>query len=118
MANTYGQDRLVDSGPLYRGMKVEGDRIRLYFEHVGGGLDARGGPLSHFLIAGKDRRFVQAEAVIDGETILVSAPGVLDPVAARYAWTNDAQPNLFNREGLPASSFRTDDWPGATFDTR
>jgi sialate O-acetylesterase len=118
MANTYGQDNLVHSGPLYRSMTVEGDRIRLYFDHVGGGLVAKGGPLSHFLLAGKDRRFVQAEAVIDGETILVSAPGVLDPVAVRYGWSNDAQPNLFNREGLPASSFRTDDWPGATFDTR
>jgi sialate O-acetylesterase len=107
LAKTYGQDVPAYSGPLYRKMKVEGNRIRLYFDHAGGGLVARGGPLSHFLIAGKDRRFVSADAAIDGDTILVSAPGLSEPEAVRYGWSDDAQPNLFNREGLPAASFRT-----------
>ena len=118
MAKTYGQKDIVYSGPLYRKMKIEGDRIRLHFDDVGSGLVAKDGPLTHFEIAGKDRRFVSAKAMIDGDTILVSAPNVAHPVAVRYGWSNAAEPNLFNKEGLPASSFRTDDWPGATFDCR
>jgi len=67
-----------------------------------------------FTIAGKDRKFVEADAVIDGDAVVVSAPGVTDPVAVRFGWTSTATPNLFNKEGLPASPFRTDDWPGVT----
>jgi len=88
--------------------------IRLFFDHIGGGLAAKGGKLTHFTIAGKDREFVEATAVIDNDTIVVSSEKVKDPVAVRFAWSNAAVPNLFNAEGLPASSFRTDDWPGVT----
>lgn len=111
LAKTYGQKGLVYSGPIYNGMKVERDTIRLSFDSVGGGLVERGGPLTHFEIAGDDGVFVPAKAVIDNNTVVVSAAGVPKPAAVRYAFTNWAQPNLFNKEGLPASSFRTDDWP-------
>jgi sialate O-acetylesterase len=92
-------------------MKIERDTIRLSFDYVNGGLVAKGGPLISFMIAGEDRRFVPAKAVIEGDTVVVSCSEVKNPVAVRYAWSNWASPNLFNAAGLPASSFRTDDWP-------
>jgi sialate O-acetylesterase len=95
-------------------MKIEGSRIRLSFDHINGGLLAKDGPLTHFIIAGQDKQFERATAKIDGDTIVVSSFKVDKPVAVRYGWTNDAEPNLFNRAHLPASSFRTDDWPGVT----
>ena len=67
-----------------------------------------------FAIAGADRKFVWADAVIDGETILVSSPQVARPVAVRYAWAGNPVCNLVNKAGLPASPFRTDSWPGLT----
>ena len=70
--------------------------------------------MSHFTIAGSDRKFVPAKAVIDGDTILVTSPEVGEPVAVRFAWGAADEPNMKNREGLPASSFRTDDWPMVT----
>ena len=113
LANTYGRDGIVYSGPLYKSMKVEGDKIRLFFEHVGGGLTSGGKELTHFSIAGEDRRFCHAKAKIDGDTVVVwSAAVVPKPVAVRYAWGAADQPTLANQEGLPASSFRTDGWPG------
>jgi sialate O-acetylesterase len=114
LAQTYGKNGIVYSGPLYRAMRLEGNRIRLMFDYVGSGLMVRGGPLSCFTIAGRDRRFVVATARIDGDTILVSSEAVPRPVAVRFAWSNAPEPNLFNREGLPASPFRTDDWPSKT----
>jgi len=66
----------------------------------------------------KDKKFVDASAVIDGKTIVVSSDLVAEPVAVRYGWENAAEPNLFNKEGLPASSFRTDDWPGLTYNAK
>jgi sialate O-acetylesterase len=104
---------VVYSGPLYDGMKVEGDRIRVSFKHVGGGLEARGGKLAGFAVAGADRKFVWAEAEIDGETVVVRHPLVPAPVAVRYAWADNPEATLYNKEGLPASPFRTDDWPRA-----
>jgi len=110
----YGQD-LVFSGPTYRSMSVEQGRVRLQFDHVGGGLLARGGGLKHFAIAGADRKFVWAEAEIDGDSVVVRHDAIEGPAAVRYAWdANPAGANLYNREGLPASPFRTDDWPGIT----
>ncbi len=117
LAKTYGKD-VVFSGPLYKGMKVEGSKIRLSFEHVDGGLVAKGGSLKDFTIAGKDDKFVPAEAVIDGESIVVSSPEVKRPVAVRFAWRHDAEPNLFNKTGLPASPFRTDNLPLVTAGAR
>ncbi|MFH1748201.1 MAG: sialate O-acetylesterase [Planctomycetota bacterium] len=115
LARTYGRADLVYSGPLYKSMKVEGARIRLSFEHVGGGLVCDGDALTHFVIAGADRRFVPAQARIDGATVVVWSDAVSEPVAVRYGWGTADQPNLKNREGLPASSFRTDDWVEAGF---
>ena len=113
-AAAYGQD-LVYSGPVYDSMTIEGDKIRLSFKHVGGGLAAKGGEtLKGFAVAGKDRKFVWADARIDGQTVIVSSPSVPQPVAARYAWANNPECNLYNRENLPATPFQTDDWPGVT----
>ncbi|MFZ2657952.1 MAG: sialate O-acetylesterase [Victivallales bacterium] len=103
-----GED-LVYSGPICDSMKREGSHIRLYFKNVGGGLVAKGGPLEYFAIAGADHEFVWANAKIDGDTVLVWQDHVVDPIAVRYAWDSDpAGCNLFNKEGLPASPFRTD----------
>jgi sialate O-acetylesterase len=109
----YGE-KLVYSGPMYRGMIVEGRQIRLRFQHVGqGGLASRdGGKLEGFAIAGRDRKFVWADARIDGETVVVSSAKVQDPVAVRYGWADNPACNLVGKDGLPASPFRTDDWPG------
>lgn len=111
LAKDYGKKDIVYSGPIYKEMKVERDTIRLSFDYTDGGLIAKGGPLIDFMIAGEDRKFVPAKAVIEGDTIVVSCSEVKNPAAVRYAWSNWACPNLFNGAGLPASSFRTDDWP-------
>ena len=96
-------------------MAVEGDKIRLQFDHRGGGLMARDGkPLTDFTIAGADQKFVPAVATIDGDSIVVHSDKVAKPVAVRFAWRDDATPNLSNKEGLPASPFRTDQWKGVT----
>ena len=113
LAETHGED-IVCSGPLYDSMSVEGAKIRLKMKHVGGGLVARDGPLTHFTIAGSDGDFQEATAVIDGDTIVVSAAGVDSPTAVRFGWHQEAEPNLFNAAGLPASPFRTDDLPMLT----
>jgi sialate O-acetylesterase len=109
LAHTYGREGLVYSGPLLKSAKVEGDKIRISFDHVGGGLVALDGqPLSHFTIAGADGTFVEAQATIDGETVVVHADSVKEPQHVRFGWHEEAEPNLSNKEGLPASPFRTD----------
>ena len=114
----YGQD-VVYSGPMYDGMKVAGGKAVLSFKHVGGGLVAQGGgALKGFAVAGVDKVFVWADAQISGGTVVCSSPDVAEPVAVRYDWANNPIGNLYNREGLPASPFRTDDWPGVTVDRR
>ena len=111
LAKTYGQSAIVYSGPLYKCMKAEGNRVRLQFDHVGGGLVSRDGkPLSCFTIAGDDKKFVEATAEIDGETVVVHAESVSSPAAVRFGWHQEAEPNLSNKDGLPASPFRTDRW--------
>jgi sialate O-acetylesterase len=114
----YGRDT-VHSGPHFRTLKNEGNRIRLSFDHIGGGLIAqpRNGnkTLRGFAIAGEDRKFVWADATIDGRDVLVSSPTIAKPVAVRYGWhANPDTANLYNAEGLPASPFRTDTWPMIT----
>jgi sialate O-acetylesterase len=99
------------SGPVYDGMKVEGDKVELSFKHVGSGLEAKGGRLEGFTIAGKDRKFVNAEAEARGDKVIVWSPQVREPVAVRYGWANYPVVNLYNKQGLPASPFRTDDFP-------
>ncbi|HEY3412326.1 MAG TPA: sialate O-acetylesterase [Armatimonadota bacterium] len=113
LAKDYGK-KVEYSGPDYQSMKVESGKIRLTFTHIGGGLVAKGGKLTGFAIAGVDRKFVWADVVIDGESVVVSSSGVPEPVAVRYAWASNPVCNLYNKGGLPASPFRTDDWPGIT----
>jgi sialate O-acetylesterase len=109
LANTHGRD-IAWSGPWYRSMEITAQGIRLTFDHTHGGLLAKDGPLTGFTIAGEDRKFVTASAVMDGETVLVSSPEVNKPVAVRYAWSANPTCNLYNKAGLPAVPFRTDDW--------
>lgn len=107
-AIAYG-NKIEYSGPHYRSMKVEGDKIRLTFDHLGGGLTTKDdGPLKGFAIAGANGHFEFADAKIDGDTIVVSSAKVPNPTAVRYAWANNPVCNLVNKAGLPASSFRTD----------
>jgi len=109
LANVYGH-KIEFSGPVYEAMKVEGSAIRLTFSHLGGGLVAKdGAPLKWFEISGADKKFVAADAKLDGDTVVVSSPAVAAPVAVRYAWVNyPVGCNLFNAAGLPAAQFRTD----------
>ena len=114
LGTTYKQP-LEYSGPLYQSMTIVGNQVRLRFSHVGSGLVAQdGGELQGFAIAGANHKFYWAQARIDGDTILVSSPDVPSPVSVRYAWGDSPHCNLFNKEGFPASPFRTDDWPGIT----
>jgi sialate O-acetylesterase len=114
LAKAYGRD-VVYSGPIYKSMSIEGGKIRLQFEHCGAGLVSRDGkPLSHFTIAGDDQNFVPAVATIADDSIVVHSDEAAKPVAVRFGWRNDATPNLSNKDGLPASPFRTDQWKGAT----
>jgi len=100
-------------------MEINGNEIVLHFNHLGGGLIAGGdGPLKGFAIAGADRKFVWADAKIDSDSVVVSSSEVSEPVAVRYAWADNPVCNLYNKEGLPASPFRTDDWPGITVDNK
>ncbi len=106
----YGE-KIEYSGPLFEALKIEGAQAILSFQHIGAGLLSKDGELKDFVIAGADRKFLPAKAEIRGDTVVVSSPGVPAPVAVRYAWQNVPVPSLSNREGLPASPFRTDDWP-------
>lgn len=124
----YGE-KIDASGPLYQGFKVEGDKIRLSFKETAKGLKPGQAPwcakgveplptdkLIGFVISGSDMNWVEADAVIDGNDVIVSSKSVPNPVAVRYGWAHSPRCNLYNSEGLPASTFRTDDWqsgPGA-----
>ena len=108
LAKTYGKEGLVYSGPLYKSMKVEGNKVRIEFEHVGSGLKSRDGkPLSWFTIASKEGDFVEATAAIDGNSVVVSSDKIAEPAAVRFGWDQLAEPNLMNAESLPAGPFRT-----------
>ena len=113
LAKTYGRSH-VPSGPLYDDVRFEGSKAVLRFRHVGSGLTAQGGELRGFAVAGQDRQFVVARARIVGDTVVVSSTDVSQPTAVRYAWAPNPDCNLYNEEGLPASPFRTDDWPLTT----
>ena len=112
----YGDNKVVYSGPIYKAMKVEGNKIVLSFTNTGTGLVAKGrrldsssGPLKRFEIAGKVGKYFWAKAKISGNKVIVWSEKVSEPTAVRYAWAdNPAGANLFNREGLPASPFETD----------
>ncbi len=111
LAKTYGKKVPAFSGPVFREMKKEGSAIRLFFDHAEGGLVARNGKLTCFTVAGTDGKFVDADAAVDGNSVVVSGGSVVDPVAVRFAFTNTDSSTLFNKTGLPASSFRTDTLP-------
>ena len=117
-AQAFGE-KVEDSGPLYKAMTVDGGAIRLTFTHLGGGLTAKNAaPLTGFTIAGADRKFVPADARIDGDAVAVSSALVPSPVAVRYAWAADPAISLYNKANLPALPFRTDDWPGVTVNNK
>lgn len=106
-ALTYGE-KIEYSGPVYDSLTIDGARAVLHFTHVGGGLVAKGGELKGFTVAGADNAFVKAKAEIVGDTVVVSAEGVTAPAAVRFGWANVPEVNFYNRDGLPASPFRTD----------
>lgn len=108
----YDDTNAVYSGPIYKSMKVEGNQIKLSFTNTGSGLMTKGGgKLGGFAITGPDKHFVWANARIEGNKIIVWSNKIKDPVAVRYAWAdNPKNANLYNKEGLPASPFRTDDY--------
>ena len=108
-AVTYGDKNVVYSGPRFRQMTTEGGKARLWFDHVGGGLSLKDGSAG-FEVAGPDGVFHTATVKIDGRSLLVSSENVQRPSAVRYAWAADPKVTLFNKEGLPASPFRTDEW--------
>lgn len=114
LSHDYGRKNLVYSGPLYKSYKTEGDKIRIRFDHASGLKASNAQALSHFTIAAEDQKFVPAEAKIEGDTLVVRNAEVTKPVAVRFAWRDDAEPNLVNGAGLPASPFRTDDFPAVT----
>ncbi|HZV68702.1 MAG TPA: sialate O-acetylesterase [Saprospiraceae bacterium] len=107
---TYQQKEIDYSGPIYSGMSIEENSIRIHFDHAGPKLISAKEVLDDFTIAGTDQKFYPATAIIDGPTIIVTNSLVKKPVAVRFAWNNGAVPRLFNSAGLPASCFRTDDW--------
>ena len=125
-ADVYGKKDVVGSGPLFKDLQIDGNKAVLSFEHIGGGLivgkkdrnkplsdveELKDGKLAHFAVAGEDKQWHWADAVIDGDQVVVTSAKVAKPLAVRYAYaTNPAGANLYNKAGLPASPFRTDSW--------
>ena len=108
LATAYGKD-VESSGPVFKSKEIQGNAIKLTFDHLGGGLVAKGGEaLEGFAISGVDGKFVWADAVIEGDSIIVSSPKVERPSNVRYAWADNPTCNLYNQAGLPAVPFRTD----------
>lgn len=112
-AIAYGE-KVEYSGPVYESMEVKDNKIILSFTHVGAGLAAKDGDLKGFAICGADKKFVNAYAEISGDKVVVYHPEVKGPVAVRFGWANFPVVNLWNKDGLPATPFRTDDFPGIT----
>lgn len=111
MKLVYGNKNIVADGPTFKNYKVEGNKIRIGFTNTGSGLMMKGAALKQFSIAGEDKKFVWATAVIKGNEVIVSNPSVSKPVAVRYAWADSPiDANLYNKEGFPAVPFRTDKW--------
>ena len=106
------------SGPMYEKQTVSGDKIILNFKHVGSGLVAVDGDLQGFAIAGEDKKFFNAVAKIEGDTVVVSSDQVPSPIAVRYGWADFSVVNLWNKNGLPACPFRTDEFPAITRDKK
>jgi len=118
LKNDYGRKDLVASGPTFKALAVEGDKLRVTFDNTAGGLKSRDGkPLGHFEVIGEQAAFVPATATIDGDSVVLSAPGIKKPAAMRFAWHKLAEPNLApnlaNGAGLPCSAFRAGEAPEA-----
>lgn len=110
-SQVYGDKSVVASGPFFQSAQPEGAQIRIRFSSTGSGLATRNGAApDSFQIAGEDRQFVPAEVTLEKDSALVRSPKVPKPVAVRFAWHEEARPNLMNKEGLPAAPFRTDSW--------
>jgi sialate O-acetylesterase len=114
-AIAYGE-KVEYSGPTYKSHKVDGNKVTIAFDHVGKGLECKGDTLAGFTVCGEDKKFVPAKAEIVGDAVVVSSTDVPHPVAVRFGWVNFAEPtlNFFNKDGLPAVPFRTDDFPLTT----
>lgn len=110
LSNTYGVKGLVYKYPMYKGMIIEKNRLRILFDNVENGLMATAKDLSEFYIAGADQKFLFASARIEGNTVVVWNKAVKEPVAVRFGFSNTAIPNLFSKEGMPVNTFRTDNW--------
>jgi len=108
-AKAYGQ-KTVYSGPVFESVEIKDGKAIVRFGSIGSGLMAKGDKLTGFAIAGEDKQWRWADAQISGDTVIVSSPDVKAPAAVRYNWANNPLGNLFNKEGLPASLFRTDNW--------
>jgi len=111
LADTYGRTDLPARGPTFRSLQVAGDRLELTFAHAAGLRTRDGLPVTGFIISGKEQAFQPAQARIEGDKVILFNTAVKEPVAARFAWHETANPNLINGAGLPAVPFRTDDWP-------
>src|SRR5262249_16307309 len=107
-------EKIEYSGPVYESMRTDGNQAILRFQHTGGGLLAKGGPLVGFTIPRAHRKFCEGQAQIDGDNIRVWSSQIEHPVAVRFGWANYPVVNLWNQAGLPASPFRTDDFPMVT----
>jgi sialate O-acetylesterase len=121
LRDVYGDMEIVVSGPLYKDMQIEGGKARIRFNHAGGGLmigkkegksptrEIKNGQLGGFAVGDKNGKWAWAEAVIDGQAVVVSSPDIAEPVAVRYALSNSpGKANLYNKAGLPASPFTTE----------
>jgi len=106
----YNEKNIIWSGPIYKSMKRKGNKIEVTFKHAGKGLRVKGeGELKQFAIAGTDGKFVWADVKVRKKKVIIGSPSVSDPVAVRYAWSDNPEgANLVNSAGLPASPFRTD----------
>ncbi|HKQ40266.1 MAG TPA: sialate O-acetylesterase [Verrucomicrobiae bacterium] len=112
-AIAYGE-KIEYSGPIYKSMDIRGNKIVCHFDHVGTGLEARGGELKGFAICGADHRWQWAKATIQGDKVVVTHFDIAEPIAVRYGWADFPVVNLWNKNGLPASPFRTDNFPMIT----
>ncbi|WP_217647043.1 sialate O-acetylesterase [Planctomicrobium piriforme] len=113
---TYGKSDVVDSGPTFKSIEPKGNELVVTFENTAGGLKSRDGQaLTWFEVIGPDSGWTKAEAKIDGDTVILSAPGVSSPAAMRFAWHKLAEPNLANGAGLPATAFRAGEVPRVDF---
>lgn len=110
LTEAYSKSGIPSKSPVYKNMAVEKNKIRVWFDNAPNGLVSKGKEVTEFQIAGEDGKFVPARAKIDGSSVIVSSREVKKPVAVRFGWPNNSIPNLFSKEGLPVSCFRTDDW--------